>query len=136
MDLSHPPRRCPRSQRKGWGLWLLASPSPAPGRHKEGDCYKSDNGLSDSRGKESTCSAVDAEETRVWAGKMPCRRARQPTPVFLPGESHGQRSLLGYSPWGRKELDMTEHAHGPQTCRANQAREDRASAECGGTMRL
>ena len=32
----------------------------------------------------------------------------QPTPVFLPGESHGQRSLMGYSPWGRKELDMTE----------------------------
>ena len=32
----------------------------------------------------------------------------QPTPVFLPGESHGQRNLVGYSPWGRKELDMTE----------------------------
>ena len=31
------------------------------------------------------------------------------TPVFLPGKSHGQRSLAGYSPWGRKELDMTEH---------------------------
>ena len=33
----------------------------------------------------------------------------QPTSVFLPGESHGQRSLVGYSPWGCKELDMTEH---------------------------
>ena len=32
----------------------------------------------------------------------------QPTPVFLPGESHRQRSLVGYSPWGRKELDTTE----------------------------
>ena len=32
----------------------------------------------------------------------------QPTPVFLPGESHGQRSLVGYSPWGHKELDTTE----------------------------
>ena len=32
----------------------------------------------------------------------------QPTPIFLPGESHGQRSLVGYSPWGGKELDMTE----------------------------
>ena len=31
-----------------------------------------------------------------------------PTPVFLPGESHGQRILAGYSPWGHKELDMTE----------------------------
>ena len=35
----------------------------------------------------------------------------QPSPVFLPGESHGQRSLVGYSPWGRKELDTTEHLH-------------------------
>ena len=33
----------------------------------------------------------------------------QPTPVFLPGKSHGQRSLADYSPWGRTELDMTEH---------------------------
>ena len=35
------------------------------------------------------------------------RRKWQPTPVFLPGESHGQRSLEGYSPWGHKELDTT-----------------------------
>ena len=35
------------------------------------------------------------------------RRAWQPTPVFLPGESHGQRSLAGYSPWGCKESDRT-----------------------------
>ena len=40
--------------------------------------------------------------------KIPWRRARQPTLVFLPGESHGQRSLVGYSPWDRQELDMTE----------------------------
>ena len=33
------------------------------------------------------------------------------TPVFLPGQFHGQRSLVGYSPWGCKESDMTEHAH-------------------------
>ena len=42
---------------------------------------------------------------------VPWRRAWQPTPVFLPGESHGQRSLAGYSPWGCKELDMTERLH-------------------------
>ena len=36
------------------------------------------------------------------------RRKWQPTPVFLPGEFHGQRSLAGYSPWGHKELDVTE----------------------------
>ena len=44
-----------------------------------------------------------------WVGKVPWRRKRQPTPVFLPGKSRGQRSLAGYSPWGRKELDMTYH---------------------------
>ena len=38
-----------------------------------------------------------------WVGKIPWSRKWQPTPVFLPGESHGQRSLVGYSPWGCKE---------------------------------
>jgi len=37
-----------------------------------------------------------------WVGKIPWRRAWQPTPVFLPGEAHGQRSLTGHSPWGPK----------------------------------
>ena len=43
-----------------------------------------------------------------WVGKIPWRRAWQPTPVFLPGESHGQRSLVGYTVHGVTELDMTE----------------------------
>ena len=42
------------------------------------------------------------------SGRFPWRRARQPTPIFLPGESHEQRSLVGYSAWGHKELDMTK----------------------------
>ena len=41
------------------------------------------------------------------SGKIPWRRKWQPTPVFLPGESHGQRSLLGYSTWGCKKSDVT-----------------------------
>ena len=47
-----------------------------------------------------------------WVGKIPWRRAWQPTPVFLPGESHGLRSLANHSPRGCKKLDttdMTEH---------------------------
>ena len=40
--------------------------------------------------------------------RSPWRRERLPTPIFLPGEFHEQRSLAGYSPWGHKELDMTE----------------------------
>ena len=43
-----------------------------------------------------------------WVGKIPWRRAWQPTPVFLPGESHGQRSLAGYRPYGRTESDTPE----------------------------
>ena len=39
------------------------------------------------------------------------RRQWQPTPVLLPGKSHGRRSLVGYSPWGREEPDMTERLH-------------------------
>ena len=46
-----------------------------------------------------------------WVGKTPWSRQWQPTPAFLPGQSHGQRSLAGYSPWGHKESDMTEYAH-------------------------
>ena len=52
--------------------------------------------------KESTCQCrrcgFDA-----WVGKIPWRRKWQLTPVFLPGKSHGQRSLAGYSPWGPEE---------------------------------
>ena len=44
----------------------------------------------------------------TWVGKSRWRRKWQPTPVFLPGEPHGQRSLAGYSPWGHKESDRTE----------------------------
>ena len=43
-----------------------------------------------------------------WVGKILWRRERQPTPVILPGESRGQRSLVSYSLWGHKDLDTTE----------------------------
>ena len=43
-----------------------------------------------------------------WAGKILWRRAWQPTPVFFPGDSHGQKSLVGYNPWALKELDTTK----------------------------
>ena len=46
-----------------------------------------------------------------WVGKNPCRREWQPTPVFLPGKFQGQRSLVGYCPWGHKESDTTEQVH-------------------------
>jgi len=46
----------------------------------------------------------------IPGSRRSCRRAWQPTPVFLPGESHGQESLVGYSPQGGKELEITEAA--------------------------
>ena len=56
--------------------------------------------------------AVDAGDRRhgfsPWVTKIPWRRAWPPTPVFLPGESHGQRSLVGNSPKDCKESDTTE----------------------------
>ena len=42
---------------------------------------------------------------QVWAGKIPWRRKWQPTPVFLPGKSHGQRSLVDYNPWVHKKVE-------------------------------
>ena len=58
-------------------------------------------------GKEPTCQCRRCRFS-PWVGKIPWRRKWQPTPMFLPGEFHGQRSLVGYSPWGHKESDTTE----------------------------
>ena len=52
-------------------------------------------------------SAMQRPGFDPWVGKIPWRRKWQPTPVFLPGKSHGPRSLIGYRPWGRKESDTT-----------------------------
>ena len=57
--------------------------------------------------KESAFNAGDAGSTPE-SGRSPWRREWQPTLVFLPGEFHGQRSLVGYSPWDCKESDTTE----------------------------
>ena len=55
--------------------------------------------------------AMQETQVQPWVRKIPWRTEWQPTPVFLPGKSHGQRSLGGYSPWGHKESDTTEQAH-------------------------
>ena len=54
-------------------------------------------------GKESTCQCWRLRFS-PWIRKIPWRRKWKPTPVFLPGKSHGQRSLAGYSPWGCKTV--------------------------------
>ena len=60
-----------------------------------------------SDGKESTYNAGDLGLI-PGSGRSPWRRTWQPTPVFLPEEFHGQRRLVGCSPWGHKESDTTE----------------------------
>ena len=60
-------------------------------------------------------TAMHVSRFSAWVGKIPWRKEWLSTPIFLPGESHGQRSLVGYSPWDHKESDMTEqltfHTH-------------------------
>ena len=70
---------------------------------------------SDVTGKESACQCRRGKRCGLdpWVGTIPWRRKWQSTPVFLPGESYGQRNLVSYSPEGCKESDMTkvtEHA--------------------------
>ena len=79
-------------------LWLSNSHT-----HTHTQCYSSPRGASV---KESACQG--RRHRRHWVRKIPWRRKWHLIPVFLPGKSHGQRSLAGYSPWGRKESDTTE----------------------------
>ena len=62
--------------------------------------------------KSLPANAGDAGDSGLipWLGRS-LQKAWPPTPVFLPGKSHGQRSPAGYSPWGHKELGMTVHSH-------------------------
>ena len=60
--------------------------------------------------KESTCQCRRCE-FNLWIRKIHWRRKWQPTSAFLPGKSHRQRRLVGYSPWGRKKLDTVQRPH-------------------------
>ena len=63
--------------------------------------------------KNPPADAEDTIDARLIPGseRYPWRRKWQPTPVFLPERSYGQRNLVAYSPWGHKESDMTECTH-------------------------
>ena len=66
-------------------------------------------------GKESACQCSRCKRCGFspWAGKIPWRRKWQPIPAFLPGKSHGQRSLPGYSSWGFKSRTRLTPITGP-----------------------
>ena len=68
-------------------------------------------------GKESACQCKRCKRQGFypWVWKISWSRKQKPTPAFLPGKFHGQRSLVGYSPWGCKESDTTEWLSMPKT---------------------
>ena len=76
-------------------IWEVVSPVDSPG------------GLDSKR----VCLQCRRPGFNPWVGKIPWRRKWQPISVFLPGKSHGRRSLVSYSPWGREESDTTEQLH-------------------------
>ena len=79
--------------------------TPLEGREEERDISPGA-----ASGKEPTCQCRSCKKPRFdpWVGKIPWRRKWQPTPASLPGESHGRRSLVGYSAWGHQGSDITE----------------------------
>ena len=90
--------------------WMNLEPiiqSEVSQKEKNKYIYIYGSGLPGSDGKESASNAGDPGSILGW-GRSPGEREWQPTPVFLPGKSHGRRNLAGYSPWGHKESDMTE----------------------------
>ena len=101
-------------------MWPPQLPGPLESLSLSGNVFITDPSSSDlhltcsagglpilSGSEESACKA-GVLGFHPWVGKIPWRGKLQPTPVFLPGESHGQRSLVDYSPWGCKESDMTD----------------------------
>ena len=70
--------------------------------------HKTMEGLASGSDSKNICLQCRRLGFDPWVRKIPCRREWLPIPLFLPRESHGQRSLERYSPWGHKESDMTE----------------------------
>ena len=85
-------------------------PAAAPHPHNSHLCLANSKYTAGTSGKKPTYQCRRCKRYRFyhWVGKIPWRRAWQPTPVFLPGKSHRQRSLVGYAPWGHKDSDTTE----------------------------
>ena len=99
------------------GSLFTSSPEPLQKARKrsnqnwaEGSVERRLQNLGFPGGSEVKVSACNGRRPKFdpWVGKIPWKRKWQPTPVFLPGESHGRRSLVGYSPQGRKKSDTTE----------------------------
>ena len=107
-------RSCPRAVPElSWSLWETATRHARRLESLRNQCVCASRVIllgcpGGSDGKESPACSAGEREFDPWAWKIPWRRKWQSTPASLPGEFHGQRSLAGYSPWGRKESDTTE----------------------------
>ena len=93
------------------GAWILIPGFPG------GPVVKSHQGS----GKACQCKRL---QFNPWVRNFPQRRKWQPTPVFLPGKSYGQRSLAGYSPWGRRESDIVTEQGAEQNGPEHQSQKD------------
>ena len=98
--LVHTPHPPPR-----WAIPMFSSLIPSSSSPMKAQGWEWEKG---GRAVASCSSFLWGWKSYIWAGEIPWRREWQPTPVFLPGKSHGQRRLVGYSPWGHKELDTTK----------------------------
>ena len=101
---------------QGWGSLWAAVYGVAQSRTRLKRLSSSSSSSSSSHRHRRRCDC--SHRFDPWVEKIPWKRKWQPTPVFLPGKSQGQRSLVGYSPWGYKELDTMEqlthtHTHTP-----------------------
>ena len=100
-------------------VWRLLARQPSFNPSESYVCFMSNvqgfQGFPGGRGKESTCKCRRWKRSGFcpWIGKIPWKRKWQTTSIFLPEKFNGQRSLVGYSPSGGKESDMTEHTHTP-----------------------
>ena len=96
------------SRQEYWSGFLCLPPGefPNPGIEPKSPALQADSLPSEPQG--SICLQCGRPGFDPWVGKISWRRKWQPTPVLLPGKSHRQRSLVGYSPWGRKESDTIE----------------------------
>ena len=91
-------------------MWIINRRNLVPGTLLVSCCRRHTGVLGGASSKEPARQSRRLERRGFdpWFGKIHWRRKWQPIPVFLPWESHGQRNLAGYSPWGHTELDTTE----------------------------
>ena len=93
-------------------VWICSSVNTSrTGRDSEGTQITKLLGLHPKDSVKDTGYHILHNKELLLASSLPRRRQWHPTPVLLPGKSHGQRSLVGCSPWGPQESDMTERLH-------------------------